>query len=61
MKKKNPSIRCDVESCKHNDYSCGYCDLDEIQVSCNCKNDEVEDQEETICASFECNDAKKES
>lgn len=61
-KKKNPSIKCNVETCKHNDCSCGYCDLDEIQVSCTCDHTEVDTKESTICESFECDcDKKKEA
>ncbi len=57
-KKKNPSIKCDVESCKHNDTSCGYCDLNEIKISCNCQPTEAEDKDSTICESFECDNKK---
>lgn len=57
-KKKNSSIKCDVESCKHNECDC--CSLDEIQVSCTCDHNEAEDKEATICESFECTDDKKE-
>ena len=52
MKKQN--IKCDVDSCKYNSNN-KECNLDEIQVSsnCNCPKDEVCDQEQTVCASFE--------
>lgn len=59
-KKKNASIKCDVDSCAYNDCSCGYCSLDEIKVSCNCDHDEVEEKNSTMCASFECGCNKKE-
>lgn len=62
-KKKNASIKCDVESCKHNDCSCGcgYCSLDEIKVSCTCNHDEAEHKDVTVCDSFECDCNKKEA
>ena len=55
MKKQN--IKCDVDSCKYNSNN-KECNLDEIQVSsnCDCPKDEVCDQEQTVCASFEKNE-----
>ncbi len=50
----NKSIKCDVESCQHNDCDCGCCTLDEIKVSCQCASDEAEEKDVTICDSFEC-------
>lgn len=59
MKKKdgNQTIKCDVESCKYNDEE-GVCNLEEIQVGCNCDNDKCECTDETICQSFK-EDEKK--
>ena len=45
--KKKQNIKCDKE-----------CNLEEIKVSsnCDCPKDEVCDQEQTVCASFEKNE-----
>lgn len=55
---KNPSIKCDVESCKYNNCNdnCGYCTLNEIKVSCTCPHDAAEKKDVTICDSFQCQD-----
>ncbi len=50
--KTNNSIKCDVESCKHNNCEEGYCELDEIKVGCTCDNDNCKDTGETVCESF---------
>lgn len=50
MEKKNKSIKCSVENCQHND-EC-YCDLDEIQVVCECDPCDCCDKCETVCDSF---------
>ena len=55
MNKKN-KIKCEVESCKHNNCKKGICELDSIKVSCICKNDECDCTENTICNSFECSE-----
>lgn len=53
MEKNNKqTIKCEVESCKYNDET-GACELDEIQVGCDCDNDKCSCTEETICQSFE--------
>lgn len=59
MKKSesNQTIKCEVESCKYNNEE-GICDLEEIQVGCNCDNDKCECTDETICQSFK-EDKKK--
>ncbi len=51
---KNEHIKCDVESCVHNDCEENYCCLDEIKVSCNCPKDDAKEKKETVCESFEC-------
>ena len=33
------TIKCDVESCKHNNCDNGCCELDEVKISCTCNND----------------------
>ena len=53
MDDTNKSIKCDVERCKHNDSSCGYCTLNEIKISSSCAK--CKNKEETICDSFKCN------
>ena len=50
MDDTNKSIKCDVERCKHNDSSCGYCTLNEINISSSCAK--CKNKEETICDSF---------
>lgn len=51
MSKENNNIKCDVETCKHNEDKC--CDLDEVKISCNCGCDECNCVDDTICESFE--------
>lgn len=50
----NPSIKCNVESCKHQDCSNHCCTLEAIEVDCTCGCDEAVDKKETICKSFKC-------
>lgn len=51
-KKNNYKIKCDVESCVHNNCKDNCCKLEEIKVSCSCCGDEVSSRDETICSSF---------
>lgn len=51
-KKGNGNIKCDVETCKHNNCEDGCCELNEIKVSCTCNNDSCSCTEETICENF---------
>ena len=51
MSKENNNIKCDVESCKHNEEK--KCNLDEVKISCTCENNECNCIDETICESFE--------
>ena len=55
--KKKQNIKCDVDSCKYNSNNKEW-NLDEIKVSsnCDCPSDEVKDQEQTVCCSFEKNE-----
>ena len=46
------TIKCDVETCKHNDCKEGCCKLDEIKIGCTCDNDACKKTDETICQSF---------
>ena len=46
------TIKCDVESCKHNNCENVCCELDEIKISCTCNNNCCKKTEETICQSF---------
>ncbi|MCI8347342.1 MAG: DUF1540 domain-containing protein [Bacilli bacterium] len=57
-KNKKGNIKCDVESCKHNNCDEGVCELDSIKVSCTCDNNECECPENTVCDSFKCNENK---
>lgn len=52
----NNSIKCSVESCKHNNCEEGTCELEEIEVGCACDNCDCSSEDETICRSFEEND-----
>ncbi len=63
MKKNNSndSIKCSVESCKHNNCEEGTCELEEIKVGCNCDGCDCTNEDETICQSFEENEEKTES
>lgn len=55
----NSSIKCNVESCKHNDSEKGSCTLNEIEVDCTCDSCDCTETGETICKSFDCD--KKEN
>lgn len=50
---KKQKIKCDVDSCKHQNSDDKVCELDEIKVSCTCNNDECECNDETVCESFD--------
>ena len=52
-KKTNKNIKCDVDTCKHNNKDDAFCELESITISCTCDNDNCECIEETICQSFE--------
>lgn len=58
MTKKNQKIKCDVESCKHQNTEEQVCELEEIKVSScrGCNDDEVIENEETVCDSFDCDE-----
>jgi len=49
---KNQKIKCNVHSCDFNDYNCEECKLKQIEVSCECNNNNVHAKSETICKSF---------
>ncbi len=51
---KQQHIKCDVESCKHQNCESGCCKLSEIEVGCDCGCREAEKEASTICKSFEC-------
>ena len=52
-KKTNKNIKCDVDTCKHNNKDEECCELESVKISCTCNNDECECTEETVCQSFE--------
>lgn len=56
MTKKKAKIKCDVESCVHQDSEEKVCELDEIKVSSadDCSDDEVVENSQTVCESFDC-------
>lgn len=51
-KNKN-KIKCDVNTCTHNNTKDKCCELESIKISCTCNNDECNCSEETICESFD--------
>lgn len=51
-KKSNHNIKCDVVSCKNNNYEEGTCRLEKVSISCSCDNDKCCDSNETVCQSF---------
>ncbi len=51
--KKNQKIKCDVTNCKYNNDKTSTCNLEEIQVSCNCNACDCETKRETICDDFQ--------
>ncbi len=57
---KSTKVKCDVESCKFQNDEEGICELEEVQISCDCDNDECGCNEETICESFESAEEKDE-
>ena len=52
-KKQNAKIKCDVETCDHNDNKDLECKLEEIKISCNHGQDEVSGKESTECESYD--------
>jgi len=54
-KNKKQTIKCDVDSCKHNDNHNKKCELEKIKVSSTYDTDNCENVEDTICDSFEKN------
>lgn len=56
-KNNNQSINCNVENCKYNDCDNEKCNLDEINVSCDCDDNEAT-KKETICDSFKEEDSE---
>jgi len=47
---KDTKVKCDVESCKHNDCNC--CNLDILDISCSGLGCNCQTKKETICQSF---------
>ena len=56
IKLKNQKIKCDVENCKFNNAEKCECNLEEIEVSCECDGCDCHKTKETICSSFEENE-----
>ena len=50
---KKSRIKCDVESCIHQNTEKAECELEEIKVSCICDNDDCTCSTDTICDSFD--------
>ncbi len=59
MTKKKSKIKCDVESCVHQNNDEKVCELDSIKVSSceDCNDDEVVENEQTVCESFDCDES----
>lgn len=51
---KDTKVKCDVNSCKHNNCNC--CDLDVLDITCTCDGEDCENKSETICGSFATKD-----
>lgn len=51
--KLNNKIKCNVNSCEHNNTDNKHCELENISISCICNENECHDCNETICESFE--------
>lgn len=47
---KNTKVKCKVESCNHNNHN--LCNLDVLDISCNCDGSTCHNKNETICHSF---------
>lgn len=59
--KSNQKINCNVESCKYQNEKDACCNLDEIEVGCDCGCKDVKKETSTICRSFECDSNKLEN
>ena len=59
MTKRNQKIKCNVSSCKFQNSD--YCTLKEILVGAMVKSNQVQDNDETLCRSFECDHEKGEA
>lgn len=57
-KNNNTNIKCNVDTCVHNNQDDKCCNLDSISVSCTCKNDACTCTEETVCQSFKTTSGK---
>lgn len=59
---KKQKIKCNVESCKHQNCDSNTCCLDEICVGCDCpNNDKAKTEDQTICCNSECDCTKEEN
>lgn len=47
---KDTIVKCDVDSCKHNESR--NCNLDTLNISCTCDNNNCLHKKETICNNF---------
>lgn len=47
---KDTVVKCDVESCKHNESH--NCNLDILNIGCTCDNENCSKKQETICNDF---------
>ncbi len=54
----NNKIKCNVNSCNHNNNVNNYCELDSIEISCTCDNNNCNCYEKTVCNSFKANNKK---
>jgi len=50
--KDNQNIKCLVSKCKFNNNSLNHCNLNEIEINCNCDNEKCNSKEKTICNSY---------
>jgi len=52
-------VMCSVGSCIHNETGQNLCNLDAVQVSSAAKSDSGAPYDETLCASYKCQEEKK--
>ena len=52
MKKEQSNIKCTVTKCKFNNNNLEHCELDEIEIGCNCNKENCDCKEKTICNSY---------
>ena len=52
MTNNTQNIKCKVFNCKFNNNTLKLCELNEIEVNCDCDNNKCDCKEKTICNSY---------